>query len=43
MGGFALMTGGVGFLGKVAGGTRPGIEGSLNPGWDVSCGMLDGV
>lgn len=41
--GFALTTGRVGFLNGPAGGTRPGIEGSLNPVCDVSRGVLDGV
>jgi hypothetical protein len=41
--GFAFETGGVGFLGKLAGGTRPGIVGSLNPVCDVSRDRLGGV
>jgi len=42
-GGFTLETCGVGFLGKFSDGTRPGMEGSLNPVCDVSRGMLDSV
>jgi hypothetical protein len=40
---FAFATGGVVFLGKLAGGIQPRIEGSLNPVCDVSRSRLDGV
>ena len=40
---FALGKGGVGFLVKLAGGTRPGMEGILKLDWDVSRGRAGNV